>query len=110
MARSSGDPQNKGKAFRDRIESRQRDERRRNRHHGDVADYANVSATALHHAITNLTAANCAIQFGYTKDGSTFVIRIVGDGEPYNEFVRPSEDMDGFLTALASDYAKQDGN
>jgi hypothetical protein len=108
MARSTGDPQNKGKAFRDKIEARQRDERRRNRHNGDVADYANVSPVALHAVITNLTAANCAVQFGYTKDGSTFVVRIVGDGEPYNEFVRPSEDMDAFLVALAADYAKQD--
>ncbi len=108
MARSGGDPQNKGKAFRDKIEARQRAERRRSRHSGDFADYANVDAGALHKAITNVTGADCAIQFGYTKDGSTFVIRIVGDGEPYNEFVRPSEDMGEYLAALADDFSKQD--
>ena len=107
VARSTGDPQGKGAAFRAKIEERQRSERRRNRHKGDVADYANVSPESLHAAITSVTSADCAIQFGYTKDGSTFVIRIVGDGEPYNEFVRPSENMDEYLTALAADYAKE---
>lgn len=108
MARSGGDPQNKGQGVRDRIAASQRAERRRNRHKGDYADYANVSAIALHNAVTSVTSADCAIQFGYTKDGSTFVIRIVGDGEPYNEFVRPSEGMDDYLAALAADYSKQD--
>lgn len=108
MARSTGDPLNKGQAIRDKIAASQRAERRRNRHKGDVADYANVGAQSLHTAITAVTSADCAIQFGYTKDGSTFVVRIVGDGDPYNEFVRPSEDMDEYLRALAADYSKQD--
>jgi hypothetical protein len=107
MARSTGDPQGKGAAFRAKIEGRQREERRRNRHKGDVADYANVSPNALHSSITAVTSADCAIQFGYTKDGTTFVVRIVGDGEPYNEFIRPSENMDEYLTALAADYTKE---
>lgn len=110
MARSTGDPQNKGKAFRDKIEARQRAERRASRHKGDYADYANVSPDALHHAIESVTSADCAIQFGYTKDGSTFVVRIVGDGEPYNEFVRPSENMDEYLNALAADFSKPSGS
>lgn len=108
MARSTGDPLGKGKAFRDKIEARQRSERRRLRHTDVIADYANVSPQLLHSAITSVTSAGCAIQFGYTKDGSTFVIRIVGDGEPYNEFVRPSEDVDTYLTALTADFSKQD--
>lgn len=106
MAKNQGDPLGKGQAMRDKIAESQRTERRRNRHKGEYADYVNVSAHALHKAIVQLTASNCAIQFGYTKDGSTFVVRVVGDGEPYNEFIRPSEDMDAYLNALAADYNK----
>ncbi len=106
MAKSNGDPLGKGQAKRDQIAAGQRSERRRNRHTGDVADYENVDAECLKRAITEVTSSDCAIQFGYTKDGSTFVIRIVGDGEPYNEFVRPSEDINEYLRALAEDYSK----
>jgi len=105
MARKqSGDPEGKGQAMRDQIATTQRKHRRENRHKGEYADYTSVNPELLCSAIIAVTGQDCAIQFGYTKDGSTFVIRIVGDGEPYNDFVRPSEDVDSYFRALAADF------
>lgn len=81
-----------------------RSERRRNRHNADVADWANATPELLHSAIQRITAKGCAIQFGCTRDGGSLVVRIVGDGEPYNEYIRPSEDLDVYLSSLAEDF------
>jgi len=107
MSKSNGDPQGKGQAMRDKIAASQRADRRANRHKGEYADYASVNPELLLSAIAAVTGQDCAVQFGYTKDGSTYVIRIVGDGEPYNDFVRPSEDVDAYLRALAADYTDE---
>lgn len=108
MARSTpGDPLNKGQGMRDKIAASQRADRRQNRHKGEYADYASVDSELLRSAIVAVTGHDCAVQFGYTKDGSTFVIRIVGDGEPYNDFVRPSEDVDAYFKALTADYTDE---
>lgn len=80
--------------------------RRRNRHSATEALWRDASPDKLRNVIDLVCSAGCAIQFGYTKDGSTFVVRIVGDGEPYNEFVRPSEDINLYLEGLADDFAK----
>lgn len=78
--------------------------RRSNRHKNEHADYSTVDASLLLRAIANVTATGCAVQFGLTKEGSSFVVRIVGDGEPYNDFIRPSEDFNAYLEALADDF------
>lgn len=88
------------------ITEQQRTNRRANRHSSGEASYGDVDPSKLLLAISNVTRAGCAIQFGYTKDGSAFVIRIVGDGEPYNEFVRPSEDINLYFQGLAQDFDK----
>lgn len=80
--------------------------RRRNRHSVTEALWRDASSDKLRNVIDLVCSAGCAIQFGYTKDGSAYVIRIVGDGEPYNEFVRPSEDINLYLEGLADDFAK----
>lgn len=79
--------------------------RRANRHKDQHADYSTVDPSLLLQSITKVTASGCAIQFGYTKDGSAFVIRIVGDGDPYNDYVRPNENIDEYLKALAEDFS-----
>ena len=106
MARKPEDNSPSGNAARESIAKQQREHRRRNRGNSETADWSNADAIKLHRAILNLTAFGCAIQFGYTKDGGSFVIRIVGDGAPFNEYVRPTESIDEYLDALADDYAK----
>lgn len=80
--------------------------RRRNRGTGLTADWANVDRDKLVDAVVAVSGHKCAIQFGYTSDGGSFVIRIVGDGDPYNEYVRPTEDINLVLESIALDFRK----
>jgi hypothetical protein len=83
----------------------QRRIRNRNRGTGiDGADWGEADAGLIAQAIAAITKAKCAVQFGLTRDGGAYVIRIVGDGEPYNEFCRPTEDIDLYLRGLIEDF------
>lgn len=106
MARKQEDNSPAGNAARASIASQQREHRRHNRGAGDTADWTTAQSELVLDAIVKLTASGCAIQFGYTRDGGSFVVRIVGDGEPFNEYVRPTENINQYLTALALDYEK----
>ena len=106
MARKPEDNSPTGNAARANIAAQQREHRRRNRGTGETASWADANPSLILDVISKLTASGCAVQFGYTRDGGSFVIRVVGDGEPFNEYVRPTEDIDQYLTALALDYAK----
>lgn len=106
MARKPEDNSAAGNAARENIAKQQREHRRRNRGNSDPADWTNADANKLSRAVVTLCGAGCAIQFGYTRDGGSYVIRVVGDGEPYNDYVRPSESIDEYLDALAMDYDK----
>lgn len=106
MAIKKDDNSPAGNAARASIAAQQREHRRRNRGTTDSADWATANSDTLLRTICAVTSAGCAIQLGYTRDGGSFVIRIVGDGEPFNEFVRPTEDLELYLKSLELDYAK----
>lgn len=106
MARKPEDNSPAGNAARAAIAAQQREHRRRNRGTTDRADWSTANPDTLLRTICSVVNAGCAIQLGYTRDGGSFVIRIVGDGEPFNEFVRPTEDLELYLKSLELDYAK----
>jgi hypothetical protein len=70
----------------------------------EEADWGEANAGLIAQAVTAVSKRMCAIQFGLTKDAGAFVVRIVGDGEPYNEFIRATEDIDLYLTGLIEDF------
>jgi hypothetical protein len=72
---------------------------------GDEAcEWSMADGGLLQQVIDVVASLGFAIQFGLTRDQQTFVVRIVGDGEPFNEYVRPTEDIDVYLRGLLSDY------
>ena len=86
-------------------EKPQRRIRQSNRGKGiDGADWGEASPEKVLTAIQLVCKNSCAIQFGMTRDGGALVIRIVGDGDPYNEFVRATESIDLYLDGLISDF------
>lgn len=97
-------PQPRPTENREAAAEQNRKNRRQRRHQGDTADWESADAELIKRCILNVGAAGCSIQFGYTRDGGSMVVRIVGDGEPFNEYVRPSEDINTYLTGLADDY------
>lgn len=84
----------------------QRQNRRRNRGNSNAAEWGDADANKISAAISAIAKHGFAIRFGYTRDGAAFAIGVVGDGEPYTEYVRPSEDIDLYLEGLIQDYVE----
>jgi len=93
---------------RDASKPAQGSNRRRNRGNGEAADWGSASPQKVMEAIQAVTKNGFAIRFGYTRDGGAYSIGIVGDGDPFTEYVRPTEDIDLYLEGLTLDY--QDGS
>lgn len=80
-------------------------ERRKQRTAHEIADWAAADAQLVLEAIANVSSAGGAIRFGYTRDGGAYAVGIYGSGEPFTEFIRPSEDIDYYLRGLIEDFA-----
>lgn len=104
MAQKPQDNSPQGNAARERIAAQQRENRRNWRGKVEPADWGDANPDLISRCVSVLSGRGHAIQFSYTRDGGSYVVRIVGDGEPYNEYVRPSEDIDLYLTYLIEKY------
>lgn len=78
--------------------------RRKGRGNTLPADWSGVDAEAIRTAIVAVTTGGGAIRFGYTRDGGSYAVGILGDGEPYTEYLRPTDDVAEYLTDLADDW------
>lgn len=82
----------------------QRMERRKHRNAGAIADWGACTPAKLALAIASVTKRGAAITLGYTKDGNAYFVGILSDGKSDTEYIRPSEDIDLYLDALATDF------
>lgn len=73
---------------------------------GITADWASVDAEKVIRAIAAVGAAGGAIRFGYTRDGGAYAIGIMGDGDPYTEYLRPSDDVGEYLDVLIEQWSR----
>jgi len=89
----------------DRVEEQRRNPRRARRRNTAAADWAACDAMALQRAIATVAATGGALRLGYTRDGGAYAVGVYGDGDPYTEYVRPSEDISAYMMALAEDFA-----
>jgi len=106
MSRAKQNKNPSTSSSRDESKSEQRKNRRALRHAVDSIDWSAADPQRIKSAVVAVTREGCAIQFSTTKDGSTLVVRIIGDAdEPYNEYVRPSEDVDLYLQGLCEDFS-----
>jgi len=78
--------------------------RRRNRGNGEQPDWSIADSNLVLRLITAVAKIDGAVQFGYTRAKDQYVIRVVGDGEPFNEYLRPTEDLDYWLETFVQDY------
>jgi hypothetical protein len=72
---------------------------------GEAADWESCDPATLAKAVANVGARGGALRLGYTTDGGAYAIGIYGDGEPYTEYVRPSENITDFLEQLIEQWA-----
>lgn len=105
MSRAKQDKNPNPRQAKQQQQEAQRKSRREHRHNVDSADWSSASAELIQRAIIATSRIGVAMQFGLTQDGGALVIRFVGDGDtPYNEFIRPSEDVDLHLTGVCEDF------
>jgi hypothetical protein len=69
-----------------------------------VTDWETADAALLCRAIATVAATGGALRFGYTRDGGAYSVGIYGDGDPYTEYIRPSEDVDAFLRDIIESF------
>lgn len=71
---------------------------------GGKANYMALDPAQLQYTIALVCDAGGALRFGYTRDGGAYAIGVYGDGEPYTEYLRPSDDIEGFLQEICGDF------
>jgi len=81
-----------------------RERRRHSRSNIQPADWASVNAELLRRAIAAVGARGGAIRFGYTRDGGAYAVGLLGDGDPYTEYLRPSDDIDAYFEGVIEDW------
>lgn len=71
---------------------------------GGIADWQNADASLVLSVIERAAITGGAVRFGYSRDGGAYAVGIYGDGEPYTEYCKPSEDLNEFLTLILRLY------
>lgn len=84
-----------------------RERRRKNRGAQQKADWTTVPSDLLQAAIAAVASAGGAIRFGCTRDGGGYAIGVLGDGEPYTEYLRPSDDVAAYFEELIHDWSDE---
>ncbi len=74
--------------------------RKRRRTSNGIADYASCNPQLLVRLVATVASTGGALRFGYTSDGGAFAIGVYGDGDPYTDYVKPSEDIDVVLQEM----------
>ena len=97
-----GDQNGKNPAAPDAAESRR--DKRRARGATTPADWGSADAAKLLKLVEVVTHDGGAIRFGYTRDMGAYAIGFYEDGECQTEYVKPSEDLDEWITGAIQDY------
>lgn len=71
---------------------------------GEAADWSGVDGQLLAKMVAAVARGGGAVRLGYTRDGGAYAIGFYGDGDPFTEYVPPSEDMDLWLKGVIEDY------
>jgi hypothetical protein len=78
--------------------------RRRARGTGEIADWGGADGDALRSAVANVTKHGYALLIGYTRERGAYTVRVIGLEGVDAEYIRPTEDIDLYLTGLAQDF------
>ena len=75
----------------------------------DVADWGSVNEKILVRLVGVASKKGGAVRFGYTRDGGAYAIGVYAGPNYFTDFVRPSEDVDLYLTELTASFEEYDG-
>lgn len=72
---------------------------------GSTADWASVDPSLMLYAVAAVAARGGAVRFGYTRDGGAYAVGVYDNGDNETDYIRPSEDINGYLRALGDDFS-----
>lgn len=87
-----------------RVNDENHQRRRKTRGATVPADWGTADPKVVLRAIEVVSKAGGALRFGYTRDGGSYAIGILGDGDPYTDYVRPTDDLGAYLEGLIEDW------
>lgn len=71
---------------------------------GDPFDWRTVPAEKLLHLIWIVAAVGGAVRVGATRDGGAMAVGYYLEGDSWTEYVRPSEDIEGYFETAIADW------
>lgn len=81
--------------------SSDRQRRRGSKNSGQPVDWSAVDSNVIAGLVIAVTSQGGAVRFGLSRDGTALAVGILGDGEPYTEWFRPSDDIEANLVEMA---------
>lgn len=82
--------------------------RRKSRGEQIPANWLDVPSHAIGTFCASLAEAGFAVRIGKSRDGGSYAIGIYGDGDPYTEYARPSDDILEWMDDIAVDLIGED--
>lgn len=79
--------------------------RRKARGSGEIADWGSVDGALLQQCVERVTKHGYALLVGYTRDQGAYTVRVVGLENVDADYIRPTEDINLYLTGLSEDFA-----
>lgn len=79
-----------------------RQRRRGKRGSGQPVDWTSVSSDIIAGLVIAVTSQGGAVRFGLSRDGTALAVGLLGDGEPYTEWFRPSDDIEAGLLEMVA--------
>lgn len=61
-----------------------------------------MSSDVIAGLVIAVTGQGGAVRFGVSRDGTALAVGILGDGDPYTEWFRPSDDIEKGLIEMAA--------
>lgn len=75
------------------------------------ANWEDISADAIRHAVAQVGSIGGALRLGYTRDGGAFAIGVYGvEAEPYTDYLRPGDDVEAYLDELSDEVIRLQAN
>ena len=77
---------------------------------GNVADWGSVDAETIRKCVETASKKGGALRLGYTRDGGAYAIGVYAGSNYFTDYVRPSEDVEGYLHDLTISFDDWDGS
>lgn len=76
----------------------------------EVADWGSINAEKLVRTIAIASKRGGALRLGYTRDGGAYAVGVYAGSNYFTDYVRPSEDIEGYLDSLTQSFEDYEGS